>query len=227
MAILDNPYDSIWKGKQIDDAIGRIINLEIDHLAQSAANSATQAAQSANNAKNSATQAANSANAARDSAAQAANSANAARDSAAQAANSANAARDSAAQAANSANAARDSAAQAANSATQSGAFRDEATQARDDAKMHADNAEYSAYTAKQYSGKPPIIKNDTWWTWDASKQIYVDTHISSRGNVMYATFWIDANSGDLYMFTDIEYAGPTFRIVNDTDLEVVLTYGN
>lgn len=43
---------------------------------------------------------------------------------------------------------------------------------------------ELSGYvdTAKQYSGKPPIIRNGTWWTWDAAAQKYVDTGEEARG---------------------------------------------
>lgn len=88
-----------------------------------------------------------------------------------------------------------------------------------------ASDAAGSADTAKQYSGKPPVIQNGTWWTWNAETQKYVDTGEAARGNVMYAAFYIDAATGDLYMVTDNEYTGPTFRLV-DGDLEVVLNYG-
>lgn len=88
----------------------------------------------------------------------------------------------------------------------------------------NASNAANSADTAKQYSGKPPIIQDGRWWTWNAETQEYVDTGEAARGNVMYATFYIDAATGDLYMVTDNEYTGPTFRLVGG-DLEVVLNY--
>ena len=88
-----------------------------------------------------------------------------------------------------------------------------------------AEDAAGSAEEAKQYSGKPPIIQGGTWWTWNAEKQEYVDTGEAARGNVMYATFFLDAASGDLYMYYDEEYAGPQFRL-NGADLEVVLHYG-
>lgn len=88
-----------------------------------------------------------------------------------------------------------------------------------------AEDAAGSARSAKEYSGKPPVIQNGTWWTWNAETQNYVDTGEAARGNVMYAAFYIDAATGDLYMVTDNEYAGPQFRLVNG-DLEVVLHYG-
>lgn len=88
-----------------------------------------------------------------------------------------------------------------------------------------ASDAAGSADTAKQYSGKPPVVQNGTWWTWNAETQKYVDTHEAARGNLMYATFYVDASTGDLYMVTDAEYTGPQFRL-NGTDLEVVLNYG-
>lgn len=42
------------------------------------------------------------------------------------------------------------------------------------------------------------------------------------KGDVMYATFWVDANTGDLYMYTDPAYAGASFRL-SGADLEVVI----
>lgn len=88
-----------------------------------------------------------------------------------------------------------------------------------------AEDAAGSAQSAKEYSGKPPIIQNGTWWTWNVAAQKYMDTGEAARGNLMYATFYIDAATGDLYMVTDDEYTGPQFRLV-DGDLEVVLNYG-
>ena len=42
----------------------------------------------------------------------------------------------------------------------------------------------------------------------------------------MYATFFVEPQTGELYMFTDNEYSGPDFRLV-DGSLEVVLSDGN
>ena len=50
------------------------------------------------------------------------------------------------------------------------------AKEAAEDAEKAATEAETSAKTAKQYSGKPPVIQAGYWWTWDADQQKYVNT---------------------------------------------------
>lgn len=95
-----------------------------------------------------------------------------------------------------------------------------------EEARGHAAAAAVSANKAEQYSGKPPVIRNGTWWTWNADRQVYVDTGEAARGNLMYAVFYLDPASGELYMVTDNEYAGPGFRLA-DGNLEVVLHYGS
>lgn len=102
----------------------------------------------------------------------------------------------------------------------------DSAAQSAEDAAYSASQAAGSAASAQQYSGKPPIIQDGSWWTWNATTQEYEDTGEAARGNLMYATFFLDPVSGELYMFTDNEYTGPSFRL-NGADLEVVLNYGN
>lgn len=39
-----------------------------------------------------------------------------------------------------------------------------------------ASDAAGSADTAKQYSGKPPVIQDGYWWTWNAGEQKYINT---------------------------------------------------
>lgn len=103
---------------------------------------------------------------------------------------------------------AQQAAAQAQQSATN-------AAQSETNAAQSATDAAESAQTAQEYSGKPPIIQNDTWWTWDAEQGEYVDTGEAARGDVMYATFEIDPETGILTMTTPDGYTGPTFMIVN------------
>lgn len=103
----------------------------------------------------------------------------------------------------------------AANSATQAAQSATNAATSEVNAEKSAEDAAASAKTAQEYSGKPPIIQNDTWWTWDADEQKYVDTGESARGDVMYATFSIDPETGLLTMTTPDGYTGPVFSIVN------------
>lgn len=94
----------------------------------------------------------------------------------------------------------------------------DSAISAKEDAK----GAKASAETAKQFSGKPPQIKDGTWWTWDATAGEYKDTGSPAQGNLLYATFFVDPATGELYMVTPGEYRGPSFALV-DGNLEVTV----
>ena len=89
------------------------------------------------------------------------------------------------------------------------------AAQSETNAAESAEDAAESAQSAQEYSGKPPIIQNDTWWTWNAEQGEYMDTGEAARGDVMYATFAIDPETGLLTMTTPDGYTGPTFVIVN------------
>ena len=111
---------------------------------------------------------------------------------------------------------AQQAAAQAQQSATN-------AAQSETNAAQSAEDAAESAQTAQEYSGKPPIIQNDTWWTWDAEQGEYVDTGESARGDVMYATFEIDMDTGELVMYTPDGYTGPVFSLA-DGFLEVTIS---
>lgn len=97
------------------------------------------------------------------------------------------------------------------------------AAQSETNAAQSAQEAEESAQTAQEYSGKPPIIQNDTWWTWNAEQGEYVDTGEPARGDVMYATFEIDIDTGELVMYTPDGYTGPAFSLVNGF-LEVTIS---
>lgn len=97
------------------------------------------------------------------------------------------------------------------------------AAQSETNAAESATEAAESAQTAQEYSGKPPIIQNDTWWTWDAETGEYVDTGEAARGDVMYATFEIDMDTGELVMYTPDGYTGPAFSLA-DGFLEVTIS---
>ena len=107
------------------------------------------------------------------------------------------------------------SATAAAESATQAAGSAKSADASAKSAAASETSAAESAETAQRYSGKPPIIQNDTWWTWDAETGEYMDTGESARGDVMFATFEIDPETGLLTMTIPERYEGPTFAIVN------------
>ena len=162
------------------DAVNKAGDITSD--VQAAQTAATQAGQSATAAAGSASDAEESATAAASSAAQAAQHAGevtsgvqAAAQSATQAAGSATAASGSASAAAGSATEAAGSAADAAESAGN-------AAESASQAASSASAAQEAAENAQEYSGKPPIIQNDTWWTWDAESDAYEDTEHPATG---------------------------------------------
>lgn len=85
------------------------------------------------------------------------------------------------------------------------------------------ESAKNYAETARQYSGNPPIIQNDTWWTWNAAAQKYVDTGNPASGNLLYATFDVNPSTGILTMHAPDEYNGPAFSINNNGNLVVTV----
>ena len=103
-------------------------------------------------------------------------SATAAAASAEAASGSATAAEGSATEAAESAEAASASKTAAASSAEAAETAKDTAVTAGAAATQSAEDAAASAETAQQYSGKPPIIQGNHWWTWNAEAQDYTDT---------------------------------------------------
>ena len=77
-----------------------------------------------------------------------------------------------------------------------------------------------------------PKVDNGTWWYWDINQNDWVDSGEQAEGpqgeqgptgNVYFATFEIDPDTGLLNMTTDDNYAGPGFRINNNGYLEVVV----
>ena len=99
-----------------------------------------------------------------------------------------------------------------------------DAANSADQAAKSADEAAESAQSAQQYSGKPPRIQNGTWWIWNADTRQYEDTGEAARGNVMYATFAVTPETGELIMTTPDEYRGPVFYLVNGI-LEVAINH--
>lgn len=162
--------------QQIEDIKQDIVDAAVaaDSKAAAAA-SASAAAASASNAASSAAQADTSASNSAASAAQAAGSAAQASTSASNAASRASSAATSATQAAGSAFNASTSASNAATSATQ-------AADSASAASSSAVSANASAQSAKQYSGKPPVIQAGTWWTWNNANYRYENTGSPAQG---------------------------------------------
>lgn len=44
------------------------------------------------------------------------------------------------------------------------------------------EQAQTAAQTAQEYSGKPPVIQDGTWWTWNAEAKAYQDTGKPAQG---------------------------------------------
>lgn len=202
------------------DAVNKAGDITSD--VQAAQTAATQAGQSATAAAGSASDAAESAAAAANSAAQAAQHAGevtsgvqAAAQSATQAAGSATAASGSASAAAGSATEAAGSAADAAESAGN-------AAESASQAASSASAAQEAAENAQEYSGKPPIIQNDTWWTWDAETDKYEDTGHPATGEA--------AGFGSITATVDNAVGVPVVTVTEsggDTAKNIAFTFKN
>ena len=202
------------------DAVNKAGDITSD--VQAAQTAATQAGQSATAAAGSASDAEESATAAASSAAQAAQHAGevtsgvqAAAQSATQAAGSATAASGSASAAAGSATEAAGSAADAAESAGN-------AAESASQAASSASAAQEAAENAQEYSGKPPIIQNDTWWTWDAESDAYEDTERPATG--------ASAGFGEITATVGAEVGTPSVSVEAsgpDTAKNLAFTFAN
>lgn len=74
------------------------------------------------------------------------------------------------------------SAEDAEESATAAAGSASDAAASASAAAQSAASAAASAQTAQEYSGKPPIIQDETWYTWDAESGEYESTGQPSRG---------------------------------------------
>jgi hypothetical protein len=114
------------------------------------------------------------------------------------------------------ANQAKESASEAKDSAEQSKNQADRAEKEADRAQAQADRVEDAVV-------KGPIIGDDGhWYVWDFELNQYVQTDSVANGNVMFATFAIDPETGILTMATPEGYKGASFEIKNDY-LEVIV----
>ena len=150
--------------------------------AEDAAGSAGVAGEKAEEAGKSAEAAAKSAEAAGLAEEKAGTYAGQAEESAADAKEQVDAAAKSAELANQSAGRAEEAAVQAAESAEAAAGDAADAKESADDAADSALSAAESAEMAQAYSGKPPVITDDTWYVWDAETDAYLSTGKPSRG---------------------------------------------
>lgn len=149
------------------------------------------------------------------------NAAGRAETAAANAGQSAEAARQSAATAESAAGRSESAAGRAENAARQAGASAEQTAADAERAKTQAERAE--ALTAKM-----PVVRGGNWWTYDAEAGAYRDSGQPARGekgetgNVLFASFTADPESGLLTMHTPDAYQGPEFRL-NEGFLEVLV----
>lgn len=92
-----------------------------------------------------------------------------------------------------------------------------------DRAKTEADQAKAQADRVDDAIVKGPIIGEDGhWYVWDFSLNEYVQTDSVANGNVMFAAFEINPETGILTMDTPDGYKGALFQIKDDC-LEVMV----
>lgn len=91
-------------------------------------------------------------------------------------------AQSSASSASKNASSAASSATMASQSASSAAASAQSAQSNATQALESKNSAAASAQSAKEYSGKPPITQNGTWWVWDANQKAYIDTGVSAKG---------------------------------------------
>lgn len=98
----------------------------------------------------------------------------------------------------------------------------DRAKESENKAKASEEEATKQATKAEEYSGNPAIPNPETgnWDVWNADTKEYQDSGETYRGNILFAAFEVDPQTGELYMYTDTDYNGPQFAL-NGPDLEV------
>lgn len=95
---------------------------------------------------------------------------------------------------------------------------RQEQEEARETASATAvKNAEDAANRSNNLSDHRDEIRDGYWWRWDEETEEWYNTGEIAKGNVMYATFEIETETGNLYMYTDEEYTGPEFEYSEST----------
>jgi len=76
-------------------------------------------------------------------------------------------------------------------------------------------NVESATSRLNEISDHPPINQGGYWAYWNEETKQYVKSSDRADGNLLYATFWVNPFTGKLIMYTDEDYDGPTFELVN------------
>lgn len=66
-------------------------------------------------------------------------------------------------------------------------------------------------------------VRDGYWWRWNEVTGEWYNSGEIAKGNVMYAAFDLDPQTGELTMVTDPEYAGPSFELDSHGKLNVII----
>lgn len=91
------------------------------------------------------------------------------------------------------------------------------------DIKVLQKPAQDAADRLNELSDHRDKVVDGYWWSWNEKEKKYFNTGEIAKGNVMYATFYIDLATGNLEMTTPEEYAGPDFSLDKDGNLCVTI----
>lgn len=91
----------------------------------------------------------------------------------------------------------------------------DEIQTAYDKMLAATDKAGKAADRLNALSDHRDEIRDGYWWRWNEETGEWYNTGEIAKGNVMYATFYIDPATSILTMLTDEEYTGANFVLEN------------
>lgn len=220
LTLADNLKGLYTIGVKLINGVQTSVKVSLEYIqtayenAVSAAQKALEAATKANNAAGSANSAATKANTAAGNADKATVSANTATTNANNAAAKANTAATNADNAREDLEEIKEAAVTATNSANSAASS---ANNAATKANKAAGNADTQADRAKEHADNPPKMgENGSWWKWDESKKMYVDTGILAKGGVLYPSFEILDDDMCLYMSYQDDIAADQFELDAD-----------
>lgn len=84
-------------------------------------------------------------------------------------------------------------------------------------------NTEAAADRLNSLSDHRDEIRDGYWWRWNETTKEWYNTGEIAKGNVMFATFDLDPQTGVLTMITDPEYTGANFEVNEETGMLSVI----